>query len=81
MPAQLPVLVMVSAYSRWLTAMLIPSRNGSDLFAGWWALLQRLVGVPRTLAVRPVGRGLRRRRRSRGAGGVGGDQVGTSALV
>ena len=49
MPAQLPVLVMVAAYSRWLTAVLIPSRAGEDLFAGWWALLGRLGAVPRTL--------------------------------
>ncbi|MFL6112919.1 MAG: IS21 family transposase, partial [Catenulispora sp.] len=46
---QLPVLVMVSAYSRWLTARLIPSRSGEDLFAGWWQLLGQLGAVPRTL--------------------------------
>ena len=46
---QLPVLVMVSAYSRWLTALLIPSRTGEDLFAGWWRLLHELGAVPRTL--------------------------------
>jgi hypothetical protein len=34
-PAQLPVLTMVCAYSRWLTALLIPTRTVSDLFAGW----------------------------------------------
>ena len=45
----LPVLVMVSAYSRWLTAMLLPSRCAEDLFAGWWALLGQLGAVPRTL--------------------------------
>jgi transposase len=45
----LPVLTMVSAYSRWLSAMLIPSRTAADLFAGWWRLLSGLGGVPRTL--------------------------------
>jgi transposase len=49
MPAQLPVLVMVSAYSRWLTARLIPSRTAEDLFAGWWQLIGQLGAVPRTL--------------------------------
>jgi transposase len=31
---QLPVLAMVTVYSRWLSAVLIPSRHGRDLFAG-----------------------------------------------
>jgi transposase len=46
---QLPVLVMVSAYSRWLTAVLLPSRCAEDLFAGWWRLIGQLGAVPRTL--------------------------------
>ena len=33
-PAQLPVLTMVSGYSRWLSAVLIPTRSAADLFAG-----------------------------------------------
>jgi hypothetical protein len=33
-PAQLPVLTMVTGYSRWLSAVLIPSRKAEDLFAG-----------------------------------------------
>jgi len=33
---QLPVLTMVTGYSRWLSAVLIPSRCAEDLFAGWW---------------------------------------------
>jgi transposase len=45
----LPVFTMVSAYSRWLSALLLPSRAAQDLFAGWWALLSGLGGVPRTL--------------------------------
>ena len=46
---RLPVLVMVCGYSRWLSAVLIPSRSAEDLFAGWWQLLARLGGVPRML--------------------------------
>jgi hypothetical protein len=46
---RLPVLVMVCGYSRWLSAMLIPSRAAEDLFAGWWQLLASLGAVPRTL--------------------------------
>jgi transposase len=48
-PTQLPVLTMVTGYSRWLSAVLIPSRFGEDLFAGWWQLIDRLGAVPRTL--------------------------------
>jgi transposase len=46
---KLPVLTMVTGYSRWLSAMLIPSRAAPDLFAGWWQLIERLGAVPRTL--------------------------------
>jgi transposase len=46
---QLPVLVMACGYSRWLSAVLIPSRAVEDLFAGWWQLLAALGGVPRVL--------------------------------
>jgi transposase len=48
-PAQLPVLTMVCAYSRWLAALLIPSRTAMDLFAGWWQLISGLGAVPRVL--------------------------------
>ena len=48
-PTQLPVLTMVCAYSRWLAAMLIPTRSASDLFAGWWQLIAGLGTVPRVL--------------------------------
>ena len=44
---QLPVLTMVCAYSRWLLAMLLPSRHAQDLFAGWWRLIHGLGAVPR----------------------------------
>lgn len=48
-PTQLPVLTMVTGYSRWLSAVLIPTRSSQDLFAGWWQLLQALGAVPRVL--------------------------------
>jgi transposase len=46
---QLPVLTMVTGYSRWLSAVLIPSRCAEDLFAGWWQLINALGAVPRVL--------------------------------
>jgi transposase len=46
---QLPVLTMVTGYSRWLSAVLIPSRRAEDLFAGWWQLTEALGSVPRVL--------------------------------
>jgi len=48
-PVQLPVLTMVTGYSRWLSGVLIPSRRAEDLYAGWWQLIDRLGAVPRTL--------------------------------
>src|SRR5919197_2216023 len=48
-PTQLPVLTMVTGYSRWLSAMLIPTRSAADLFAGWWQLIAALGAVPRVL--------------------------------
>jgi transposase len=48
-PAQLPVLTMVSGYSRGLSAVLVPSRHAADLFAGWRQLILALGGVPRAL--------------------------------
>jgi hypothetical protein len=44
---QLPVLVMVTGYARWLSARLVPSRTAEDSFAGWWRLLEALGAVPR----------------------------------
>lgn len=44
-----PVLVMVAAYSRFIAAMMIPSRVTGDLLAGMWHLLQSIGAVPRTL--------------------------------
>src|ERR1700687_2158600 len=48
-PALLPVLTMITGYSRWLSAMLIPTRSAADLFAGWWQLIEKLGAVPRVL--------------------------------
>ncbi len=48
-PKQLPVLTMVMGYSRWLMAILIPSRHAEDLFAGWWTHIHGLGSVPRVL--------------------------------
>jgi Integrase core domain len=45
-----PVLMMVAAYSRFIAAVMIPSRITGDLLAGMWQLLSQSVGaVPRTL--------------------------------
>lgn len=44
-----PVLVMVSGYSRVITAMMIPSRQCPDLLAGHWALIGGWGRVPRAL--------------------------------
>lgn len=46
---QLPVLTMITGYSSWLSAILIPSRRAEDLFAGWWKLMVELGAVPRML--------------------------------
>jgi transposase len=48
-PALLPVLTMVTGYSRFLSGQLVPSREAPDLFAGWWQVIARLGAVPRTL--------------------------------
>jgi transposase len=45
----LPVLTMVTGYSRWLSGVLIPTRAAEDLFAGWWGHLAELGAVPRVL--------------------------------
>jgi transposase len=44
-----PVLVMVSGYSRVITAVMIPSRNAADLLAGHWRLVSGWGRVPRAL--------------------------------
>lgn len=45
----LPVLTMVTGYSRWLSGVLIPTRAAEDLFAGWWGHISGLGAVPRVL--------------------------------
>lgn len=49
-PRSFPVLVMVAAYSRFIAAVMLPSRITGDLLAGMWQLLSQNFGaVPRTL--------------------------------
>jgi transposase len=46
----LPVLVMVASFSKFITALMIPSRTTADLLSGMWLLLsQQLGAVPRRL--------------------------------
>ena len=45
----LPVLTMVCGYSRWASAVLIPTRTAEDLYAGWWQHLSLLGAAPRVL--------------------------------
>jgi O-antigen/teichoic acid export membrane protein len=47
--SQLPVLIMVTGYSRWISAILIPSRHAEDLLAGCWELIAGLGAVPHKL--------------------------------
>jgi transposase len=44
-----PVLVMVSGYSRVITARMLPSRRTADLIDGHWRLLSGWQAVPKTL--------------------------------
>jgi transposase len=45
----LPVLTMVCGYSRFASAVLVPSRCAEDLYAGWWRLIAQLGAAPRVL--------------------------------
>ncbi len=45
----LPVLVIVAAHSRFVTAKMIPTRKTEDLLLGSWELIQQLGRVPRRL--------------------------------
>lgn len=47
--AILPVLVMTLAYSRYRSAVMIPSRQGGDILAGMWLLLTQIGAVTRKL--------------------------------
>lgn len=45
----LPVLVMVAGFSRTISAVMIPSRQGGDILAGMWMVLREWGRVPKTL--------------------------------
>lgn len=45
----LPVLVIVAAHSRFVTARMLPTRKTEDLLLGSWELIQQLGAVPRRL--------------------------------
>ena len=46
----LPVLVIVASFSRFITAMMLPTRTTGDLLAGMWSLLSGQLGaVPKRL--------------------------------
>ncbi|MFI2207958.1 IS21 family transposase [Streptomyces sp. NPDC020192] len=45
----LPVLVMTLGFSRFLSAMMIPSRQGGDILSGMWSLIHGIGRVPKTL--------------------------------
>jgi transposase len=45
----LPVLVMTHTYSRFMSAIMLPSRQGGDLTAGMWSLIQQVGRVSKTL--------------------------------
>jgi transposase len=47
--ALLPVLVIVPAYSRYITGEMLPTRQTEDLLLGSWSLIQTLGRVPRRL--------------------------------
>ena len=43
--ASLPVLTMVCGYSRWASAVLIPTRTAEDLYTAWWQHISLLSAV------------------------------------
>ena len=45
----LPVLVMTLTFSRWLAAVMLPSRQSGDLLAGMWQLVSQVGAVPKSL--------------------------------
>lgn len=59
-----PVLVMTLTFSRFLTAVMLPSRQSGDLLAGMWQLIAAVGAVPKTLiwdreaAIAPKGKPL-----------------------
>lgn len=57
----MPVLVMTLTYSRFLSVLTLPSRQGGDLLAGMWQLISQVSAVSKTLVgtgrPRSAGRG------------------------
>jgi len=47
--AVLPVLVLVPAYSRFISAVMVPTRQTPDLLLGMWSLIKAFGRVPRRL--------------------------------
>ena len=47
--AMLPVLVMTLTFSKFLSAVMLPSRQAGDLLAGMWQLISQLGAVSKTL--------------------------------
>jgi transposase len=45
----LPVLVMTLGFSRYLSAVMIPSRQGGDIMSGMWSLISAIGRVTKTL--------------------------------
>jgi hypothetical protein len=45
----LPVLVMVLGFSRFTSAVMLPSRQGGDLLSGMWALISQMGRVTKSL--------------------------------
>ena len=60
----LPVLVMTLTFSRWLAAVMLPSRQSGDLLAGMWQLISQVGAVSKSLvwdreaAIAPQGKPL-----------------------
>jgi O-antigen/teichoic acid export membrane protein len=48
--SDLTVLTLITGYSHWLSAILLPSERAEDISAGLWQLLLALQAIPRTLA-------------------------------
>ena len=47
--ALLPVLIIVAAYSRYISGVMVPTRQTPDLLLGTWSLIERFGRVPRRL--------------------------------
>ena len=45
----LPVLVMTLGFSRYLSAVMIPSRQADDILSSMWQLIGQVGRVPNTL--------------------------------